>query len=319
GAMSPAARAALLALAGRIGAPVATTLRAKDLFRGEPHDLGVFGGLSHPLAAEVIAASDCIVAFGASLNGRTTGGGGLVEGKTVVQVDLDPRRLDRVSPGTVCVAGDAAAVADRIRGWLDEADVPATRHASPELAQRLAASPGPSYAPSVAEGTVEMRRALELVDAAVPEDRILVVDGGRFIYDTWAILHVEHPQWYVHTLSFGSIGLGVASAIGAARGVPGRPVLTVCGDGGFMLGGLAEFSTAVRESLDLIVIVLNDGAYGAEYIQLVDQGLDPRISTVTWPDLACVADALGGTGLTARSEAELTDHLGALGERVGPV
>lgn len=317
GATSPEARAALLALAERIGAPVASTLRAKDLFRGEPHDLGVFGGLAHPTAAEVIAASDCLIAFGAALNARTTGGGGLLDGKTVVQVDLDPRRLDRAA--AIGVVGDAVSVADRFREWLDEAEVPPTKHASPELAERLARPPGPTYAADVAEGTVEMRRALERVDAAVPADRVLVIDGGRFIYDAFTMVHVEHPRWYVHTLSFGSIGLGVANAIGAAQAAPDRPVLVVCGDGGFMLGGLAEFGTAVREKQDLVVVVLNDGAYGAEYIQFKNLGMDPSIATVAWPDLAGVATALGGTGLTARSEAELDACLAALPTRDRPV
>lgn len=319
GATSPLARSSLLKLARRIGAPLATTLRAKDLFRGEAHDLGLFGSLSHEPAQDVIASSDCILVFGASLNSRTTADGGLLAGKSVLQVDLDPRRLDRSTSATTCVLGDAATVADEIRGWLDEAEIPATSFASPALAERLAQRPPPTRASDVAEGTVDMREALEIVDAGVAADRILVIDGGRFIYDAFTMLHVEDPSSYVHTLSFGSIGLAVANAVGAAHGAPGRPVLTVCGDGGFMLGGLAEFNTAVREGLDLVVIVLNDGAYGAEYIQFERMGLDPRISTVTWPDLASVATALGGVGRTARSADELRSHVGVLRDLDRPV
>ena len=78
---------------------------------------------------------------------------------------------------------------------------------------------------------------------------------------------VQDPHAYVHTLSFGSIGLGLGTAIGASCAAPGRATLLIAGDGGFMLGGLAEFSTAVRHKLDLVVVVVNDGAYGAEHVQ----------------------------------------------------
>src|SRR5690606_11209308 len=72
GAAGPAARSALLRLAERIGAPVATTLRGKDLFRGERFDLGIYGTLSHEVALETLGRSDCLIAFGASLNKWTT-------------------------------------------------------------------------------------------------------------------------------------------------------------------------------------------------------------------------------------------------------
>jgi len=67
GATTNAARDALLQLAERLGAPVATTLLGKDLFRGDAFDLGICGNLGHPEGLEAITRSDCIVAFGAGL------------------------------------------------------------------------------------------------------------------------------------------------------------------------------------------------------------------------------------------------------------
>jgi thiamine pyrophosphate-dependent acetolactate synthase large subunit-like protein len=92
----------------------------------------------------------------------------------------------------------------------------------------------------------------------------------------------------------------------------------VCGDGGFMLGGLTEFITAVRLGLDLTVVVVNDGAFGAEHIQLVRKGIDPSISTFEWPDLAEVARSLGGQGVTVGSIDELDATLARLGRSSGP-
>src|SRR5690606_25073872 len=106
---------------------------------------------------------------------------------------------------------------------------------------------------------------------------------------------------FAGALAFGSIGLGMGMAIGAGIGRPDRPVVGIFGDGGFMMGGLTEFHSAVRHGVDLIALVVNDSSYGAEHIQLHRKGMDTGLSLFDWPDLAAVAQAMGGTGLTVRT------------------
>jgi thiamine pyrophosphate-dependent acetolactate synthase large subunit-like protein len=318
GAATPADRAALLRLADRVGAPVATTLRARDLFRGTPYDLGIFGTLSHEISLDAIARSDCVIAFGASLNKWTTAEGSLLRGKKVVQVDVDRAALAQHADLHVGVVGDAAAVADSFVEWLDEAETKPTGFASPALAEQLLALVD-DFRDRGTESTVDISTALVRLEAAMPRERTLVLDGGRFIHHAFRRLHVPEPSAYVHTVNFGSIGLGMGNAIGAAVGDPGRPALLVAGDGGFMLGGLAEFSTAVRHELDIVVVVLNDGAYGAEHVQLRNKDMAPEITTFDWPDLGPVATALGGQGITVRNLRELDDALAAIEHRERPM
>ena len=319
GAGTPQARAALLRLADRLGAPVATTLRGKDLFRGERFNLGIHGTLSHSVALEVFNASDCLIAFGASLNRWTTAEGSLLAKKQVVQVDVDRDSINRYAVTDAAVIGDAAVTADTIVTWLDEADAKPTGFASDELAERLAAGPDDTYTDRSTGQTVDIRIALRMIDQAFPADRTVVLDGGRFIRHTFTALRVPEPAAFVHTLNFGAIGLGMANAVGAYFGAPGRPVVMVAGDGGFMLGGLAEFSTAVRHGVDVVVFVMNDGAYGAEYIQFRNKNMDPAISTFNWPDLGPVATALGGQGFTVRNLADLETALAAVEHRTAPM
>jgi acetolactate synthase-1/2/3 large subunit len=318
GAIDPAARAALLRLSTRIGAPLATTLKARDLFRGEPYDLGICGTVAHEVALSTLAASDCIVAFGASLNRFTTTEGWLVDGRRVVQVDADRRSLGRHVLPDVGVLGDAAVTADEFVALLDQAEIPPTSFASPELAAELAGRER-EHVDRSTDGTVDIQTAVRRVDAAVARDRTVVTDSGRFIHSAWPAIGVEDPRQFVHTASFGSIGLGMGTAIGASVGRPGHPTLLVTGDGGFMMGGLNEFGTAVRHGLDMVVLVLNDGAYGAEHIQFVRREMDPVMSTFGWPDLGPVADALGGRGFTVRNLAELDSALAHLPQRDRPV
>jgi acetolactate synthase I/II/III large subunit len=318
GAGSDAARAAVLSFARRIGAPVATSLQTRELFRGEPEDLGIFGTLSTPGALELISQADCMVTFGASLNRWTTAEGGLTSGRRIVQVDRDPAALNRFTIVDAPVLGDIEAVCEQFVAGLDAMAVEAG-----SFAQRVSALPAdePPVATRTAPGTVDIDTALRRIDERFPLARSLVLDAGRYFHHAAYNVHTGAPLSYVHTLEFGCIGLGMASAIGAAVAQPEVSVLMIAGDGGFMLGGLVEFNTAVRCGLDIVVVIMNDAAYGAEHIQFAHKGMDPSLSTFDWPDLADVARALGGEGYAVRELADLERALDAIvgAPRTGPV
>ncbi|MER7968271.1 thiamine pyrophosphate-binding protein [Streptomyces sp. NPDC096080] len=312
------ARDALDELAAVLGAPVATSLRGKGLFAGHPYDLGVYGTLAHDIAGETIARADCVLAVGVALNAWTTSKGELTAGRRVVHIDNDPTALTRAIGATVSVLGDAEATTRALTRSLIEAETEPTGFASRELAAALGEYRDRGARPAPTEG-IDVELALAQIDAAVPADRTLVIDDGRFIITAYRELTVQHPSAYVHTCSFASIGLAVASAAGAHTGRPDRPVLVVCGDGGFMSAGLTEFSTLVRHGIDAVVVVMNDSAYGAEHMQFRARGMDPAISTFDWPDLAPVAEALGGIGHTVTDHAGLAAALASLPGRDRPV
>ncbi|HZG28840.1 MAG TPA: thiamine pyrophosphate-dependent enzyme, partial [Ensifer sp.] len=110
-------------------------------------------------------------------------------------------------------------------------------------------------------------------------------------------------------------GLGIPEAIGAGLASPDRPVVLFTGDGGFMMGGINEFNTAVRLKQDLIVIVCNDAAYGAEHIQFLDRKMDPGLTTFDWPSFADMARALGGDGVRVSSADDLEAAFVAVSDR----
>jgi thiamine pyrophosphate-dependent acetolactate synthase large subunit-like protein len=86
-----------------------------------------------------------------------------------------------------------------------------------------------------------------------------------------------------------------------------------------MMGGMGEFNTAVRTQRDLIVIICNDAAYGAEHIQMRDRGIDPSLTEFDWPSFAAVALSLGGEGVTVTSPEDLEDAILAIEARKGPI
>ncbi|MEV4349999.1 thiamine pyrophosphate-dependent enzyme, partial [Actinoplanes sp. NPDC049596] len=310
-----AARDEILRLADRLGAPVGTTLKAKELFRDEPHDVGIIGGLAEPAGRAAAEQADLVVAFGAGLNSYTTRRGSLLTGRPVIAVDVRPEGLP--AEVAVPVAGDAAAVAGELLAAVDEFEIPAGRFRE-NLADELARA-GRAPRPRTASGTVDIETALLKLDSVLPAPRTVVSDGGRFMMESLRHIRVHHPAQFVWAGNFGSIGTGMGAAIGAAVGRPDHPVVLVSGDGGFMHGGAAEFATAVREGLDLIVIICNDGGYGAEHVQFVERGLDPAMSLFAWPDLARVAEAMGGDAITVRHLDDLEVAAKAIDRRTRPL
>jgi thiamine pyrophosphate-dependent acetolactate synthase large subunit-like protein len=289
------------------------------LFRGERHNIGIFGTLGSPEALEVIGKADCLVVFGCGLNPRTTDQGALVRGKRIVQIDIEVAQLGATIAPDAAVVGDVAATARVIAEWLERAEAPTTKFASDDLAALLANAPQSAPLAGLRPETVDLRMALRALERAVPAERSLVVDGGRFFWESVRELSVQNPGSYVHALDIGSIGMGVALAIGTSTAVPDRPTLLIVGDGSFMLNGLQEFNTAVRHGCDLIVALMNDGAYGAEHIQFAKRGMSAEMSLFNWPDFARVAESLGGAGFTVTSEDDLA-KLGKLVEgRSGPL
>jgi thiamine pyrophosphate-dependent acetolactate synthase large subunit-like protein len=311
------ARESLLQLAERIGGPMGTSLGGKDLFHGEIFDLGIIGALSVGATPEIVSEADCIIAFGAGLNQHTTAKGSVLSNKRVVHCDIDPSRLGKHSSVDVGIVGDAGEVANLIVDRLNAAEIEPSSFRSGTMVKKLES--GRTLTPAKPDTALDVRIALRQIDQVIPEDKIYVVDPGRHTLASWNQVHVKEAHNFVLTAGFEAIGTGLGIAIGAACADRSRPVLLVTGDGGFMLSGLSEFNSAVRHNLDLIVVVCNDGAYGPEYQVLTENGFPPDVAAFDWPDLAPIADDLGGQGMTVRSYADIAGVAPLIANRTRPV
>lgn len=306
-------------LADLLGAPLFTTALARGLFRGHPRHLGIMGSLSHEEAVQTLADSDCIIAFGAALNKYTTMAGELVAGKKLIQVDAAPVKLGWLVQPDEAVLGDAAIVARQMTAMLRDAGIEASRTWSglTERATASLASWTPSDDHSTAD-TVDVRMATRALNEILPDDCVVVSDAGRFVAGVWPHLDRNGPGDFTTMTGFGSIGLGLAAGTGAATARPDDLVVVLAGDGGFIMN-VSELSTAVREGLRLLVLVFNDGAYGAEYMKLIAEGFDAKLSYNQWPDLAQVARGLGAQAHTVHNVEEITALGHVLTDMQGPV
>lgn len=157
------ARDALIRLADRLEAPLATTLKAKGLFGGHPYYMDLCGTLSTPSGYEAIAKSDCIVAFGASLTEWTTDHGKLFKGKRIVQIDRNAAAIGHTVHPDAALIADAALTADNIVHWLDEAEIAPSAFTKELDPNTLRQHEGPTQRERI-DGTINYVEAIEWLE-----------------------------------------------------------------------------------------------------------------------------------------------------------
>ena len=308
GAVISDAEAMLTVLAERTGALLATSVCGHGLFSGNPWSLGISGGFSSPIADELIAESDCIVAFGASLTQWTTKKGKLiVPGAVVAQVDVEAGKLGYQMPIEIAVLGDAKATAEALLAEIDRRGSksrPGRRNDATR--ERIRAGDNHHYPhPDESSGDFIDPRALsKAVDAILPGDRVVASDSGHFCGWVPRYLRVPNARASCLSHSFQSVGLGLPSAIGLAIANPGKLAVLGTGDGGFLMS-MADLETAVRLKLRLCILVYNDSSYAAEVHYFRRQGYSVDIVQFPQTDFAAIAHGFGARVVTVRKLADL--------------
>jgi len=297
GASTPDARAALEALADAIGALLGTTLPVKGLFDANPWSVGVVGGYSRPVGAELIREADLVVAFGAELGHFTTQGGTLLAGRPVVRVDREP--------AANAVQADATEAARALLRLL-----PRRRQGFRTPGTRIRLAESPPLEPAPADGLLDPRALMLDLGERLPADALVVVGGGHFT--SFPCIYLDRPSEGGFLFPFGAavVGQALPFGIGAAVGCAGRPVVIVEGDGSLMMN-IQELETAARLRLRLFLLVMNDGALTAETIKLAAGGYDPGLATFPSPDFPAIARAFGWEGVSLGAD----DSLGGAIER----
>jgi acetolactate synthase-1/2/3 large subunit len=306
GARLAGARPGLERLADATGALLATSAAAKGLFHGSPWDLGVSGGFASPLAAELISDADLVVGWGASLNMWTMRHGRLIgPGAWVAQVDDDSTAIAAHRPVDVGVRGDVAETARAALDDLAGRELPGYR--SDELRSRIAREARWRDVPYTDEGgddRIDPRTLTIALDDLLPAERVVAVDSGNFMGYPSMFLSVPDENGFCFTQAYQSVGLGLASAIGAALAQPGRLPVAALGDGGALMG-ISELETVVRIGLPMVVVVYDDEAYGAEVHHFGPDGFP--LDTVRFPpaDIAAIGRGFGCAGVTVRGPGDL--------------
>ncbi len=151
-------------------------------------------------------------------------------------------------------------------------------------------------------------RLVKDVRAAMPKEGIVTLDNG--IYKIWFARN--YPAAMRNTLlldnALATMGAGLPSAMAAKLVYPNRPVITVCGDGGFMMNS-QEVETAVRLKLHIVIIILRDDAYGMIKWKQSNMGFDNYGLDYGNPDFVKYVESYGGKGWRVSSASELRPQI----------
>lgn len=294
GAVAAKAAAACRSLAQACDGLLATSLPARGLFWDDPFSIGIAGGFSSEVAREALGQADLIVAVGCSLARHNADGGALWPDAKVLHVDVDPLTISqgRIAAQThlradarLGVAALAAAITKRPATWRSDA-----------LATRIKTSPADSATFPAEPGVHDPRDVVNALDQAIPQDWELVNSSGHCSY--YFAQMPNRPQARFLTIrEFGAIGNGISFAMGAAVARPGQPVVLFDGDGSLLMH-IQELETILRHRLNVLIVVLNDGAYGSEIHKLRAEGLSDAGAVFGRTDLAAIARGFGAGGET---------------------
>ncbi len=314
GALLAGCRADLERLAEATGAWLGTTINVNRFFAGHPAEIGLVGQSAPEITKALLRTCDVVLGVGASLNDYTLDAGRLFGDAAIVQVEADPEHPRRATDEGLHLVGDAAATTRALlAAWTARHPDPRPAPpAPPTFAELAAAVAAADIGHDPARG-VDLRALYAAMDARLPSDRIVVTDAGRTRSTMAALIDTVDAHSWLDSRGYGSVGLGLGYAIGAATAAPDRKVVLFSGDVGFMMS--SHDLDAIRlNDLDLTIVIRNDEQYGAERKYLAAVGLPPDLARQTLPDVPALARALGGDGVVIRDLDEVRDeHLAQRG------
>jgi acetolactate synthase-1/2/3 large subunit len=317
---SPRASHHFANFAFRHGIPVAAAFRRQDAIDNAcAVYAGNLGYGPNPKLQQRIRDADLILAVGPRLGEATTDGYTLITpehpGQTLVHVHPDPNELGRVYHADLPICADMGEFAEMVDDWNDpdcvrfscgdDAHKEWLEWSEPKARDGVALDLGPCVA--------AMREKL-------PANTIICNGAGNF--SGW-----WHRYWRYGAMptqlapTSGTMGYGVPAAVAAALRFQERPVVAVAGDGDFLMNG-QELATAAQHDADLLVIVVDNSAYGTIRMHQ-ERDYPKRISgtQLSNPDFAALARAFGASvaetvSTTAEFMTALDAALGAKGLRL---
>ena len=271
----------ITALAEMLQAPVTTRRQGHGVVDSR-HELYV------PLTVgrEFWRDADVVVAIGTRLEFPLHWG--TDDDLTIIQVNIDQTELDRRNLGVLGVHGDSAKAVNALMGAI------APQNKSRTGVRELVAERRAHFNATVAVELEPQRLQLEAIRDVLPDDGVMVEDVTQIGFAAHLMFEFRHPRSFLTTSTAGSLGAGVAHAIGAQAALPGRNVLGIVGDGGFLFSA-TELATAAQHNIPVTIIVYDNSSYGnVKRIQQLRFGPDRTIaSDLQNPDFVKFGESFG--------------------------
>ena len=251
-------------LAKTINAPVMTSLPGKGAF-DETDDLalGMLGMHGRKVSNDTVNEADLLIAIGVRFSDRTTGRlDSFVPDTKVIHIDIDPAEIGKNVDVDLPIVGDARNVLSSLnkvlKGHVVSDDV---NNWSNTIKQRKI-----DFIPRVSYDDVPLKpqRVIKEISEALNSDSILTTDVGQ--NQMWAahFFDTQKPRKFISSGGLGTMGFGFPAAIGAKVACPEDVVVSINGDGGFLMV-CQELATVKDYDIPVIGVVLENGTLGMVY------------------------------------------------------
>jgi len=317
GAQWAGAGPAVLKLGERIGAIILTTLLSKTFLNESEYHAGISGVYGSRTAMQLAHEADVVIGIGASLNRHTLENGYMYPKARYVHIDSKAHlMMGGARAADAYVQSDARLGVEALEKALATRGVKSTGFRTPDVKSKLVNHQADRTEFQIEPGTVDPREAVMVMDKIVPPE-IGVLSGSGMTSAFCSMLMTRRRDLVQGGHFFGCIGQMLPAAMGTVVAT-GKPAMLLDGDASVMMH-LAEFETAVRYNMPLLVVVMNNEALGAEYYKLDAHKMETRGSEITTPDLGKVAVSFGGRGRMAKSIDELTSAVNEFVKKPGPM
>ncbi|MES1924500.1 thiamine pyrophosphate-dependent enzyme [Salinisphaera sp. T31B1] len=279
----------LIALADRLGAPIAWTSRAKDFVEyGNELEVGMTGVFGLEGGYRAVSECDTLLLLGCSFAWAQF----YPDDATIIQVDIDPGKIGLRHPVDIGVVGSVrdtcAALLERVarhdnRDWVNDC-----RKTYLESLDHAAAKTDD-------DDLIHPQELTLLIDKHAAEDAVFTADGGSPM--VWCLRHIRAngQRRTLPSLVHGTMANAYPQALGIARAFPGRQVVAMCGDGGISML-LGDLLTLVQEQIPVKLIVFNNSSLGFVEIEQKVDGLLDAFTELKNPDFGRLAEAIGMWG-----------------------
>ncbi|MGB5261171.1 MAG: acetolactate synthase large subunit [Gammaproteobacteria bacterium] len=295
------ARAAeqLIKFVDRLNIPVANTFMAKGVipFR-HPCALGSAGLQSTDYVSCGFDTADVIICVGYDLVEYHPYLWHPEQDRTIIHIDHSPAEVDAHYPVSVAVTGDIKLSLERIASLARPHEGRHIRPLRERLVEEMNQHRNDLEFPVKPQKIIwDLRTALDLED-------IVVCDVGAHKMWMARMFRCEYPNTCIISNGFASMGIAVPGAIAAKLAEPDRRAIAVTGDAGFMMNS-QEIETAIRNDLDIVILIWNDNSYGL--IEWKQMNQFQRISNVHFdnPDFVKYAESFGANGYRVERTADL--------------
>jgi acetolactate synthase-1/2/3 large subunit len=301
GAVQAKAGPACRALAAKTGALLTTSLPARGLFHDDPYCIGISGSFSTEVGLEYLAQADLVIVVGGSLAFHAGGGGQLWRKAKMLHIDVDPVAVAQGqevaknhlrADARLGVEALTAALPERAAKWRTEAMAVRIRDTKPD-----------SHVFEIEPDLLDPREVAASLEKSIPGDWELVNSSGHCSW-FFAQMPSRPNEKFLTIREFGAIGNGISFAMGVAAARPDKTVVMFDGDGGMMMH-LQELETIKRHGMNILIVIMNDGAYGSEIHKLRSEGLPDTGSVFGRPDFGAIARGFGLDGKVVKNLADL--------------